>query len=100
VHDCGACEFQCPVGSRFAHHYWSAARGGEYGKWEDEYGTKLFLALERNGNALGFSTTERDKFIQKQQFPIFDGTQEYCLCWGAWGPTIRRGGRLWRRSRA
>jgi hypothetical protein len=52
------------------------------GKWEDETGTKLFLALERHGNALGFSGGERDKFIQKQQFPIFDGTQEYCLWLG------------------
>ena len=26
------------------------------GKWEDDYGTKLFLNLERNGNALGFSS--------------------------------------------
>ena len=33
------------------------------GKWEDDYGTKLFLNLERNGNALGFSASERDKFI-------------------------------------
>ena len=33
------------------------------GKWEDAYGTKLFLALERNGNALGFSSAERDKFV-------------------------------------
>jgi Fe-S oxidoreductase len=59
------------------------------GKWEDESGTKLFLALERHGNALGFSPSERDKFIQKQQFPIFDGTQEYCLwlgCMGAYDP--------------
>ncbi len=62
------------------------------GKWEDAYGTKLFLALERNGNALGFSSTERDKFIEKQQLPIFDGTQEYCLwlgCMGAYDPQGR-----------
>ena len=44
------------------------------GDWEDDYGTKLFLALERSGNALGMSAAERDKFIQKQRFPIFDGT--------------------------
>ena len=62
------------------------------GKWEDDYGTKLFLALERNGNSLGFSSTERDKFIQKQAFPTFDGTQEYCLwlgCMGAYDPQGR-----------
>ncbi|HEX5431907.1 MAG TPA: (Fe-S)-binding protein, partial [Bryobacteraceae bacterium] len=59
------------------------------GKWEDQYGTKLFLALERSGNAMGFSSAERDKFIQKEQLPIFDGTQEYCLwlgCMGAYDP--------------
>jgi Fe-S oxidoreductase len=59
------------------------------GKWENDYGTKLFLALERTGNALGLSSAERDKFIEKQQFPIFNGTQEYCLwlgCMGAYDP--------------
>src|SRR5206468_9701435 len=62
------------------------------GKWEDNYGTKLFLALERNGNALGLSSTERDKFIAKEQLPIYDGTQEYCLwlgCMGAYDPQGR-----------
>ncbi len=62
------------------------------GKWEDDYGTKLFLNLERNGNALGFSSSERQKFIDKQQFPIFDGTQEYCLwlgCMGGYDPKGR-----------
>ena len=59
------------------------------GRWEDEHGTKLFLNLERHGNAMGFSASERDKFIAKQQFPVFDGTQEYCLwlgCMGAYDP--------------
>jgi Fe-S oxidoreductase len=35
---------------------------------------------------------ERDKFIQKQAFPIFDGTQEYCLwlgCMGGYDPKGR-----------
>jgi Fe-S oxidoreductase len=62
------------------------------GKWEDDYGTKLFLNLERNGNALGFSSSERDKFIQKQELPIFDGTQDYCPwlgCMGAYDPQGR-----------
>jgi Fe-S oxidoreductase len=90
---CGACEFQCPVGIEHLPIIIGLRRGAvNTGKWEDEYGTKLFLALERNGNALGFSSTERDKFIQKQQFPIFDGTQEYCLwlgCMGAYDPQGR-----------
>ena len=62
------------------------------GKWEDDYGTKLFLNLERNGNALGFATSERQKFIEKNELPIYDGTQEYCLwlgCMGAYDPQGR-----------
>jgi len=90
---CGACEFQCPVGVQHLPMIVGLRRGAvNTGKWEDDYGTKLFLNLERNGNALGFSTTERDKFVQKQELPIFDGTQEYCLwlgCMGAYDPRGR-----------
>jgi Fe-S oxidoreductase len=90
---CGACEFQCPVGIQHLPTMIGLRRGAvNTGKWEDDYGTKLFLALEKNGNALGFSATERDKFIKKEQFPIFDGTQEYCLwlgCMGAYDPQGR-----------
>ena len=90
---CGSCEFQCPVGIQHLPIIVGLRRGAvNTGKWEDDYGTKLFLNLERNGNSLGFSSTERDKFIQKQEFPIFDGTQEYCLwlgCMGAYDPQGR-----------
>jgi Fe-S oxidoreductase len=90
---CGACEFQCPVGIQHLPIIVGLRRGAvNTGKWEDDYGTKLFLNLERNGNALGFSSSERDKFIQKQELPAFDGTQEYCLwlgCMGAFDPRGR-----------
>ncbi len=90
---CGACEFQCPVGIEHVPMIVGLRRGAvNTGKWEDPYGTKLFLALERNGNALGFSANERDKFVAKEHFPIFDGTQEYCLwlgCMGAYDPRGR-----------
>jgi Fe-S oxidoreductase len=90
---CGACEFQCPVGIEHLPIIIGLRRGAvNTGKWEDDYGTKLFLNLERTGNALGFSSTERQKFIDKQQFPIFDGTQEYCLwlgCMGGYDPKGR-----------
>jgi Fe-S oxidoreductase len=90
---CGACEYQCPVGVEHLPIIVGLRRGAvNTGKWEDGYGTKLFLALERNGNALGFNSTERDKFIAKEQLPIFDGTQEYCLwlgCMGAFDPQGR-----------
>ncbi len=90
---CGSCEFQCPVGVQHLPMIIGLRRGAvNTGKWEDDYGTKLFLNLERNGNALGFSSSERDKFIQKQELPVFDGTQEYCLwlgCMGAYDPRGR-----------
>ena len=90
---CGSCEFQCPVGVQHLPMIIGLRRGAvNTGKWEDDYGTKLFLNLERNGNALGFSSSERDKFIQKQELPIFDGSQDYCLwlgCMGAYDPQGR-----------
>jgi Fe-S oxidoreductase len=90
---CGACEFQCPVGIEHLPIIIGLRRGAvNTGKWEDDYGTKLFLNLEKNGNSLGFSSNERQKFIDKQQFPIFDGTQEYCLwlgCMGGYDPKGR-----------
>ena len=90
---CGACEYQCPVGIQHLPMIVGLRRGAvNTGAWEDEYGTKLFLNLERNGNAMGFSQTERDKFIARQQWPLFDGSQEYCLwlgCMGAYDPRGR-----------
>ncbi|HEY4381445.1 MAG TPA: (Fe-S)-binding protein [Acidobacteriaceae bacterium] len=87
---CGACEFQCPVGIQHLPIIIGLRRGAaNTGAWEDSYGTKLFLALEKSGNSLGLPTAERDKFIARAQLPIFDGTQEYCLwlgCMGAYDP--------------
>ncbi len=90
---CGACEYQCPVGIEHLPLIIGLRRAEvNTGRWEDEYGTKLFLNLERNGNAMGFAQSERDKFIVKQQLPLFDGSQEYCLwlgCMGAYDPQGR-----------
>ncbi|MGB6973366.1 MAG: (Fe-S)-binding protein [Terracidiphilus sp.] len=90
---CGACEFQCPVGIEHVPILVGLRRGAvNTGSWDDDHGAKLFLALERGTNALGMSAAERDKFIEKQQFPIFDGTQEYCLwlgCMGGYDPKGR-----------
>ncbi len=89
---CGACEYQCPVGIQHLPMIIGLRRGAvNTGAWEDDYGTKLFLNLERNGNAMGFSQSERDKFITKQEFPIFDGSQEYCLWLGCMGSYDPRG---------
>jgi Fe-S oxidoreductase len=90
---CGACEFQCPVGIQHLPIMVGLRRGAvNTGTWEDDYGAKLFNQLERGSNALGISALERDKFIQKQELPIFDGTQEYCLwlgCMGGYDPKGR-----------
>jgi Fe-S oxidoreductase len=90
---CGSCEFQCPVGIEHLPILIGLRRGAvNTGSWEDTYGTKLFNGLERGSNALGIGAAERDKFVQKQQFPIFDGTQEYCLwlgCMGGYDPKGR-----------
>lgn len=90
---CGACEFQCPVGIQHLPMIVGLRRGAvNTGKWEDDYGAKLFLNLERNGNSLGFAASERQKFIEKNELPIYDGTQEYCLwlgCMGAYDPQGR-----------
>jgi Fe-S oxidoreductase len=90
---CGACEFQCPVGVQHLPIIVGLRRGAtNTGAWEDRYGTKLFLALEKQGNALGLNTAERDKFLEREQLPIFDGTQEYCLwlgCMGGYDPKGR-----------
>jgi Fe-S oxidoreductase len=90
---CGSCEYQCPVGIEHLPILIGLRRGAvNTGKWEDDHGAKLFLALERGSNALGMSALDRDKFVQKQTFPIFDGTQEYCLwlgCMGGYDPKGR-----------
>jgi Fe-S oxidoreductase len=87
---CGACEYQCPVGIQHLPLIVGLRRGAtNTGAWEDTYGTKLFLALEKSGNALGLPASERDKFVGKAELPIFDGSQEYCLwlgCMGAYDP--------------
>jgi Fe-S oxidoreductase len=90
---CGGCEYQCPVGIQHLPIIVGLRRGAvNTGKWEDGHGTKLFLNMERNGNSLGFASSERQKFIEKAGLPIYDGSQEYCLwlgCMGAYDPQGR-----------
>jgi Fe-S oxidoreductase len=90
---CGGCEFQCPVGIQHLPMIVGLRRGlVNTGKWEDPYGAKFFLNLERNGNALGFPSSERQKFLDRNPLPIYNGTQEYCLwlgCMGGYDPQGR-----------
>lgn len=90
---CGGCEYQCPVGIQHLPLIVGMRRGAvNTGAWEDKFGTKLFLTMERTGNSLGMASGERQKFIEKNDLPVYDGTQEYCLwlgCMGAYDPAGR-----------
>jgi Fe-S oxidoreductase len=90
---CGACEFQCPVGIQHLPIIVGLRRGAvNTGRWEDDHGARLFLNLERSGNALGFASSERRNFVEKNHLPYYDGSQEYCLwlgCMGAFDPQGR-----------
>jgi Fe-S oxidoreductase len=89
---CGACEFQCPVGIEHLPILIGLRRGAvNTGAWQDTRGSRLFLNLERTGNALGLSATERDRFIERAGLPIFDGSQQYCLWLGCMGNYDPRG---------
>ena len=91
---CGACEFQCPVGIQHLPTIVGLRRGAvNTGKWDNSHGSELFVTLERYGNALGFAPSERQKFIEKNNLPYYDGTQEYCLwmgCLGSYDPNGRK----------
>ena len=90
---CGGCEESCPVGIQHLPVIIGLRRGRvNTGEWDDSYGTKLFLTLEKNGNSLGFAASERTKFLERAALPIWDGTQEYCLwlgCMGSYDPQGR-----------
>jgi Fe-S oxidoreductase len=90
---CGACEYQCPVGVEHLPLLIGLRRGAvNTGKWENSYGAQMFNKLERNGNPLGMAAVERDRFIQKNGLPLFDGSQHYCLwlgCMGSYDPKGR-----------
>jgi Fe-S oxidoreductase len=91
---CGACEFQCPVGIQHLPLIVGLRRGAvNTGKWNNTYGSELFVTLERQGNSLGFPPSDREKFIEKNNLPYFDGSQEYCLwlgCLGSYDPNGRK----------
>ena len=91
---CGACEFQCPVGIQHLPIIVGLRRGAvNTGKWDNSHGGELFVTLERHGNALGFASSEREKFIDKNGLPYYDGSQEYCLwmgCLGSYDPNGRK----------
>ncbi len=91
---CGACEFQCPVGIQHLPVIVGLRRGAvNTGKWDNSHGSEMFVTLERQGNTLGFPPSDREKFIEKNGLPYYDGSQEYCLwmgCLGSFDPNGRK----------
>jgi Fe-S oxidoreductase len=90
---CGACETHCPAGIQHLSMIVGLRRGAvNTGSWKDSKGAQLFRNLLDHGNALGAPEGERARLIASQRWPIFDGTQEYCLwlgCMGAYDPRGR-----------
>ena len=90
---CGACEFQCPVGIEHLPILVGLRRGAvNTGAWEDDYGAKLFLALERGSMRSASPPPSATTSSRRPALPHFDGTQEYCLwlgCMGSYDPKGR-----------
>jgi Fe-S oxidoreductase len=61
------------------------------GLWKDDSAAQLFRNLQDQGNAMGVPEAERGRFVALQGWPIFDGSQEYCLWLGCMGVYDPRG---------
>ena len=90
---CGACEYQCPVGIEHLPIIIGLRRGaGEH----RQVGRRPWRqAIQQSGTerkcAREWRPSERDKFIQKNAIPVYDGSQEYCLWLGCMGSYDPRG---------
>ena len=92
---CGACEFQCPVGIEHVPILVGLRRGAvNTGEWENDYGAKLFLALERGSNALGISPRRaRQVYPEGRHCPSSTEPRSIASGWAAWADTTPRAAR-------
>lgn len=82
---CGACEQACPVGIEHVGAKILDLRRGlvSEGRTHNEKLTELFTTMERAPhNAWGAPQKTRRKLVQGDEFPVFDGTQEWLLWLG------------------
>src|SRR6266404_1789018 len=80
---CGACEYVCPVGIEHVGRKILDLRRGlvSEGRVTNEKVVQLFTTMERAPhNPWGIAQDARQKLIAANQFPIFDGKQEW-LFW-------------------
>ncbi len=82
---CGACEQACPVGIEHVGAKILDLRRGLVSEGRTEHAKlpAMFAAMERSPhNAWGASRQVRDKLVEQDSFPIFDGSQEWLLWLG------------------
>jgi Fe-S oxidoreductase len=80
---CGACEYVCPVGIEHVGRKILDLRRGlvSEGRVTNDKVVQLFTTMERAPhNPWGIAHDTRQKLIESNQFPIFDGKQEW-LFW-------------------
>jgi Fe-S oxidoreductase len=80
---CGACEYACPIGIEHVGRKILDLRRGlvSEGRVSNEKVVQLFTTMERAPhNPWGIAQDTRQKLIESNQFPIFDGKQEW-LFW-------------------
>ncbi len=82
---CGACEQACPVGIEHVGMKILELRRGlvSEGRTNSDKLTDMFTTMERSPhNAWGVSQEVRRKFVESEELPIFDGSQEWLLWLG------------------
>ncbi len=82
---CGACEQACPVGIEHVGLKILDLRRGlvSEGRTHNDKLTELFTTMERSPhNGWGASRQTRAKLIEGDEFPVFDGSQEWLLWLG------------------
>lgn len=82
---CGACEQACPVGIEHVGMKILELRRGlvSEGRTHSDKLTDMFTTMERSPhNAWGVSQQVRRKFVESEELPIFDGSQEWLLWLG------------------
>ena len=80
---CGACEYACPVGIEHVGSKILDLRRGlvSEGRVENEKLVQVFNVMERAPhNPWGIGRSMREKLVQGESFPLFDGSQEW-LFW-------------------
>jgi Fe-S oxidoreductase len=80
---CGACEYVCPVGIEHVGKKILDLRRGlvSEGRVTNEKVVQLFTTMERAPhNPWGIAQDTRQKLVESNRFPIFDGSQEW-LFW-------------------